>query len=61
VDKGIIDMEGNKSGKRLKIHTFPLVIYMGKCTEELDKMKEKNQTENEGMASPAPVGWQLNP
>jgi len=33
VDKGIIDVDGNESWVRLKIHTVPLVRTMGKGTE----------------------------
>jgi len=33
VDKGIIDVEGNKSWEELKIHTVPLVKYIGNGTE----------------------------
>ena len=55
VDKGIIDMEGNECWERLKIHTIPLVRYMGKGTERLHKLREEIQPENEGVAIPAHV------
>jgi len=61
VDKGIIDVEGNESWKRLKIHTVPLVRYMGKGTDGLQKMKEEIQAENEAVAIPAEVRWLSNP
>jgi len=61
VDKGIIDMEGNKSWETLKIHTVTLVRYMGKGTEGLLKMREEIPAENEGVANPAPVRWLSNP
>ena len=61
VDKGIIDVEGNESWERLKIHNVPLVRYMGKGTEGLQKMREEIQPENEGVAIPAQVRWLLNP
>jgi len=61
VDKGIIDVEGNESWERLKIHTVPLVRYMGKGAEGLPKMKEEIQAQNEGVAIPAEVRWLSNP
>jgi hypothetical protein len=32
VDKGVIDVEENKSSERLKVHAVPLVRYMSKGT-----------------------------
>jgi hypothetical protein len=61
VDKGIIDVEGNESWERLKIHTVPLVRYMGQGTEGLQKMREEIQGENEGVAIAAQVRWLSNP
>jgi len=61
VDKGIIDVEGNEFWERLKIHTVPLVRYMGKGTEGLQKMREEIQAENEGVAIAAQVRWLMNP
>ena len=61
MDKGIIDVEGNESWERLKIHTVPLVRYMGKGTEGLQKMKEEIQAGNDGVAIPAQVRWLSNP
>jgi len=60
VDMGIIDVEGNKSWERLKIHNVPLVRYMGKGTEALQKMWEEIPADNEGVAIPAQVRWLLN-
>jgi hypothetical protein len=54
-------MEGNESWERLKIHTFPLVRYMGKGIKGLQKMSEEIQAENEGVAIPAKVKWLSNP
>jgi len=53
VDKGIIDVEGNRSWERLKIHSVPLVRYMCKGTEGLQKMRGEIQAENERVAIPA--------
>ena len=61
VDMGVIDVEGNESWERLKIHAVPLIRYMGKGTEGLQKMREEIQAENEGVAIPAQVRWLANP
>jgi hypothetical protein len=61
VDKVVIDVEGNESWERLKIHAVPLIRYMGKGTEGLQKMREEIQVENEGVAIPAQVRWLTNP
>jgi len=39
----------------LKIHTVPLVRYMGKGTDGLQKMGEEFEAENEGIAIPTYV------
>jgi hypothetical protein len=61
VDKGVIDVEENESWERLKIHAVPLVRYMGKGTEGLQKMREEFEAENEGIAIPTQVRWLANP
>jgi len=61
VDKGIIDVEGNESWERLKIHTNTLMRYMGKGTERLQNMRVEILAENEGVAIPAQVRWLSNP
>jgi len=61
VYKWIIDVEGNESWERLKIHTFPPVRYMGKGTKGLQKMRDEIQAENEAVAIPAQVRWLSNP
>jgi hypothetical protein len=38
VDKGAVDVEENESWERLKIHVVPLVWYMRKGTEGMQKM-----------------------
>jgi hypothetical protein len=55
VDKGVVDVEENKPWERLKIHAVPLVRYMGKGTEGLQKMREEFEAENEGIAIPTQV------
>ena len=47
VDKGVIDVEENQAWERLKIHAVPLVRYMGKVTEGLQKMREEFEVEKE--------------
>jgi len=61
LDKGIIDVEGNESWERLKIHTVLLVRYIGQGTEGLQNIREEIQAENEGGAIPAQVSWLSNP
>jgi len=61
VDKGVIDVEENESWERLKIHGVPVVWYMGKGTEGLQKMREEFKAENEGIVIPAQVWWLPNP
>jgi hypothetical protein len=60
VDKGVIDVEENESWERLKIHAVPLVRYMGKGTEGLQKMREEFEAENEGIKVPTQVRWLAN-
>jgi hypothetical protein len=38
VNKGAVDVEGNETWARLEIYPVPLVWYMGKGTEALQKM-----------------------
>ena len=61
VDKGFIDVEGNESLERLKIHTVLQVRYMGKGTEGLQEMREVIQAANKVVAVPAQVRWLSNP
>jgi hypothetical protein len=55
VDRGVVDVEGNETWERLKIHAVPLVRYMGKGAEGLQKMREEFEAENEGIAIPTQV------
>jgi hypothetical protein len=61
IDKGVVDVEENESWERLKIHAVPLVRYMGKGREGLQKMREEFEAENEGVAIPTQVWWLGNP
>jgi hypothetical protein len=49
-DMGVVDVELNETWAMLKIHALPLVRYMGKGTEGLEKMREEFEVENEGVA-----------
>jgi len=61
VDSGVVEVEENKTWERLKIHAVPLVQYMGKGAEGLQKMREEFEAENEGIAIPTQVRWIANP
>jgi hypothetical protein len=61
VDTGVVDVEENETWERLKIDAIPLVRYMGKGTEGLQKMQEEFEAENEGVAIPTQVRWLANP
>jgi len=49
VDKGVVDVQENGSLEMPKIHAVPLVQYMGKGTEGLQKLQEEFEVENEGV------------
>jgi len=61
VNKGVVDVEENETWERLMIHAVPLIRYMGKGTEGLQKMRDEFEAENEGIVSPTPVRWLANP
>ena len=61
VDKGDVDVEENESWEMLKIHSVPLVQYMGKGSEGLQKMREDFVPENEGIVISSHVRWLANP
>jgi len=61
VDRGVVDVEENETWERLKIHAVPLVRYMVKGTEGLQKMREEFEVENEGIKVPTQVRWLANP
>jgi len=61
VDRGVVDVEENNTWERLKIHAVPLVRYMGKGTDGLQKMREEFEAENEGIKVPTQVRWLANP
>jgi len=61
VDNGVVDVEENESWERPKIHAVPLVRYMGKGTDGLQKMREELEAENEGIVISTQVRWLANP
>jgi len=61
VDKGVINVEGNISWERRKIHTVPLVRYMGNGMEGLQMMRDEIHDENNGVMIPVQVRWLANP
>jgi len=61
VDRGVVDVEEKETWERLNIHAVPLVRYMGKGTEGLQKMREEFEAETEGIAIPTQVRWLANP
>jgi hypothetical protein len=61
VDRAVMDVEQMETWEGLMIHTVPLVQYMGKGTEGLQKMREEFEADNEGIAIPTQVRWLGNP
>jgi hypothetical protein len=61
VDEVVMDVEEDESWERLKVHAVPLVRYMGKGTEGLEKMGDKIHVEDEGVEIPVQVRWLANP
>jgi len=61
VDRGVMDVEGNKTWERIQIHAVPLVRYIGIGTEGSQKMREEIEAENEGIAIPTQARWLANP
>jgi len=55
-----VDVEENESWQRLKFHPVPLIQYMGKGAEGLQKMREEFDAENEGVVIPTQVRWLAN-
>ena len=61
INKGVVDVKVNESWETLKIHAVPLVRNMGNGTEDLLKMREEFEAENEGMKIPTQLRWLANP
>jgi len=60
-EKGVMHVEENEFWERLKIHKVPLMRYMGKSTERLQKMREEFEAKNEGIVILTHVRWLANP
>jgi hypothetical protein len=60
-DKGVMEVEENESWERLKVHAVPLMRYMGKGTECLEKIGDGIHAETEGVVIPVQVRWLANP
>jgi len=52
VYKEVVDVEESESWERLKIDAVPLIRYMGKDTDGLEKMRAEFEAENEGIVIP---------
>jgi hypothetical protein len=61
VEKAVMDVEAIGSWERLTIHSVPLVRYMGKGTDGLQKMREEFDVENDSIVIPTQVRWLANP
>jgi hypothetical protein len=61
VEKCVVTVEENQSWEKLRIHTVPLIRYMGKGTESLQKLWEEFEVENEGIGITTQVWWLANP
>jgi len=55
VDKGVVDVKQYETWERLKLHSVPLVWFMGTGTEGLHKMRQEFEVENEGIMIPTQV------
>jgi len=45
----------------LQFHAVPLIRYMGKGTEGLQKIRAEFEADNEGIVIPTQVRWLANP
>jgi len=61
VDKGVMDVEETEFWERLKIHTVPLVRYMGNGMEGQQTIREEFEEENKAIVIPTQVRWLANP
>jgi len=60
VDKTVVDVEENESWESLKMHTVPLVRYIGKGIQGRQMMQEEFEAEKEGITIPTEVWWLAN-
>jgi len=61
VDKAVVDVEENKSWETFTIYAVPLIRYMGKGTEGLQKLPEEFDAKNEAVRIPTQMQWLANP
>jgi hypothetical protein len=61
MDRGVEDVQEHEIWERLQVHAVPLMRYMGKGKEGLQKMREEFEVENKGIAIPTVVQWMANP
>jgi len=59
-DTGVVDVEENESLERLLIDPVPLIRYMGKYMDRLQKMREEFEADNKGIVIPNQVRWLVN-
>jgi hypothetical protein len=55
LEERLLDVQEHETWDSLKIHEVPLVHYMGKGTEGLQKRREEFEAENKGVAIPTQV------
>jgi len=61
VNKGVVDIEDNESCERLKIHTVPLIQYMGNGPECLQMMREEFEEQYRSTVIPTQARWLVSP
>jgi hypothetical protein len=57
IDYGVVCVEHNETLEQLKMPGEPLVGYIRKGTEGLDKIREECKVENDGLVIPTHVSW----
>jgi hypothetical protein len=60
VDKGVMYVEENESWEMIRILAIPLVRYMGKGTEILQKIRVEFEVDNKGIAITTQIRWLAN-
>jgi hypothetical protein len=60
-DQGVVDVEENECWESLTMHAVPLIRYMGKGMNGLQKMREEFKVQNEGIVIPTQVRWLAKP
>jgi hypothetical protein len=60
-ETGGVDINEHETWKRLIIHAVPIMRYIGKGTEGLQKMRREFEEANEGITIPTLVRLLVNP